>query len=89
MSKLIVLSNRVNLPNPESMKAGGLAVALQDALQDIGGIWVGWNGSRVDQNKEQKFQILKHQNVEYHTSALSEAQYQVIIAVFLIMPYGH
>ena len=38
MSKLIVLSNRVNLPNPESMKAGGLAVALQDALQDIGGI---------------------------------------------------
>ena len=76
MSKLIVLSNRVNLPNPESTKAGGLAVALQDALQDIGGIWVGWNGSRVDQNKEQKFQILKHQNVEYHTSALSEAQYQ-------------
>ena len=76
MSKLIVLSNRVNLPNPDNTQAGGLAVALQDALQDIGGIWVGWNGSRVDHGKEQKFQILKHQNVEYHTSPLTEPQYQ-------------
>lgn len=76
MSKLIVLSNRVNLPNPDNMNAGGLAVALQDALHDIGGIWIGWNGTRVDQAKEQKFQVLKHQNVEYHTSPLSEAQYQ-------------
>ena len=58
MSKLIVLSNRVNLPKSDNTQAGGLAVALQDALQDIGGIWVGWNGSRVDQTKEQKFQIL-------------------------------
>ncbi|TSH78080.1 trehalose-6-phosphate synthase [Acinetobacter sp. RF15A] len=76
MSKLIVLSNRVNLPNPDNMKAGGLAVALQDALQDIGGIWAGWNGSRTEQVKEQKFQIQKFQNVEYHTSPLTESQYQ-------------
>ena len=39
MSKLIVLSNRVNLPKSDNTQAGGLAVALQDALQDIGGIW--------------------------------------------------
>lgn len=49
MSKLIVLSNRVSLPNPEKKAAGGLAVAMQDALHDIGGVWVGWNGERVEQ----------------------------------------
>ena len=40
MSKLIVLSNRVNLPNKQSPKAvaGGLAVALQEALAKDGGI---------------------------------------------------
>ena len=37
MSKLIVLSNRVSLPHPDKSTAGGLAVALQDALYDIGG----------------------------------------------------
>lgn len=89
MSKLIVLSNRVNLPKSDNTQAGGLAVALQDALQDIGGIWVGWNGSRVDQTKEQKFQILKHQNVEYHTSPLTESQYQGFIVVLPTMHYGH
>lgn len=76
MSKLIVLSNRVNLPNPDNINAGGLAIALQDALHDIGGIWIGWNGSKVTENKHQKFQTLKHQNVEYHTCALTESQYQ-------------
>src|SRR5690606_32896779 len=76
MSKLIVLSNRVNLPKSDNTQAGGLAVALQDALQYIGGILVGWDRSRVDKTKEQKFQILKHQNVEYHARAVTEYQYQ-------------
>lgn len=44
MSRLIVLSNRVSLPQPDKVVAGGLAVALQDALQQKGGIWLGWNG---------------------------------------------
>ena len=38
MSRLIVLSNRVTLPNPNATQAGGLAVALEDALNGIGGI---------------------------------------------------
>lgn len=47
MSRLIVLSNRVSLPNPDKVTAGGLAVALQDALTDIGGVWLGWNGEKL------------------------------------------
>ncbi len=65
MSKLIVLSNRVSLPNPEKKAAGGLAVAMQDALHDIGGVWVGWNGERVEQFSQLKFDSVQHQGVEY------------------------
>ncbi len=43
MRRLVVVSNRVALPN-ESARAGGLAVALQEALQQNGGIWFGWSG---------------------------------------------
>lgn len=41
--RLVVVSNRVADPK-SSAKAGGLAVALKDALLDGGGLWFGWNG---------------------------------------------
>lgn len=44
MPKLIILSNRVGLPNSDKPVAGGLAIALKNALQENGGIWLGWNG---------------------------------------------
>ncbi|MFC3057702.1 alpha,alpha-trehalose-phosphate synthase (UDP-forming) [Paenirhodobacter populi] len=42
MSRLIVVSNRV--PNPDRPPAGGLAVAVRAALNERGGIWLGWSG---------------------------------------------
>ena len=48
MSRLIILSNRVSLPQSEKCVAGGLAVAMQDALSKVGGIWVGWNGEKLN-----------------------------------------
>lgn len=43
--RLIVVSNRVSVPNPRGGgSAGGLAVALEAALQASGGIWFGWSG---------------------------------------------
>jgi len=56
MSKLIILSNRVTIPNGQKTTAGGLAVAIQDALDDIGGIWLGWNGERV--HKQGKYILI-------------------------------
>ena len=43
MSRLVVVSNRVADPR-KSAAAGGLAVALSDALQASGGLWFGWSG---------------------------------------------
>jgi trehalose 6-phosphate synthase len=42
--RLVVVSNRVADPK-SAAKAGGLAVALKDALLDGGGLWFGWNGN--------------------------------------------
>jgi len=44
LSRLVVASNRVTKATDKKAQAGGLAVALQDALQDLGGVWFGWSG---------------------------------------------
>lgn len=47
MSRLVVVSNRVADPR-KSAAAGGLAVALGDALASNGGLWFGWSGTIVE-----------------------------------------
>ena len=44
MARLIVVSNRVSIPGDETKRAGGLEVALRPALQQNGGVWLGWSG---------------------------------------------
>ncbi len=48
MSRLIVVSNRVSMPTPDAAQ-GGLAVALQAALREAGGLWFGWSGRTVEE----------------------------------------
>jgi trehalose 6-phosphate synthase len=49
MSRLVIVSNRVSAPTGSHSGAqGGLAVALQAALKEHGGIWFGWSGERTD-----------------------------------------
>ncbi|NWH07146.1 MAG: trehalose-6-phosphate synthase [Alphaproteobacteria bacterium] len=45
MSRLIVISNRVNVPAArEKAQAGGLATALAATLREYRGVWFGWSG---------------------------------------------
>jgi trehalose 6-phosphate synthase len=44
--RLVVVSNRVG--DPRKGMAGGLAVAVGDALRDCGGLWFGWSGEIVE-----------------------------------------
>lgn len=41
--RLVVVSNRVAVGG--EVKPGGLAMAMQSALQEHGGLWFGWNGA--------------------------------------------
>ena len=90
MSRLIVLSNRVKMPDNNPM-AGGLAVALQDILTGSSVIWMGWNGAIIDSSDAgeiNSFSNYKQKNVAsscrqgthtettYMTTALTTRQYQ-------------
>ena len=46
MGRLVVVSNRVG--DPRKAAAGGLAVALGDALAQSGGLWFGWSGKIIE-----------------------------------------
>ena len=46
MGRLVVVSNR--LADPRKPAAGGLAVALGEALNEAGGLWMGWSGQIVE-----------------------------------------
>ncbi|MEN0041584.1 MAG: alpha,alpha-trehalose-phosphate synthase, partial [Pseudomonadota bacterium] len=46
MSRLIVVSNRMG--DPTKPASGGLAVALNGALNARGGVWMGWSGNLTD-----------------------------------------
>jgi trehalose 6-phosphate synthase len=50
MSRLIVVSNRVNPPSGEGEESvGGLAMALAAALREYSGLWFGWSGRTTPQ----------------------------------------
>jgi trehalose 6-phosphate synthase len=50
MSRLIVVSNRVNPPTAAGEETvGGLAMALAAALREYSGLWFGWSGKTTPQ----------------------------------------
>ena len=90
MSRLIVLSNRVKMPDNNPM-AGGLAVALQDILTGNSVIWMGWNGDIIDSSDAGEINSFSnykqaalasscmqgtHTETTYMTTALTTRQYQ-------------
>jgi trehalose 6-phosphate synthase len=69
--RLVVVSNRVPVPsNAGSPNAGGLAVALDAALRQRGGLWFGWSGSTTD-GREPEIEAHEFGNVAYAVSDLS------------------
>ena len=73
MSRLVVVSNRVALPGEN--RAGGLAVALQDALEDQaaeqrGGLWFGWSG-KIDPVRSGMLHEQTEGGIDYVTIDLS------------------
>jgi trehalose 6-phosphate synthase len=69
VSRLVVVSNRVPLPNNAS-RAGGLAVALHSALEESGGMWFGWSGKRVRGESGERH-VERDGNIRYVTVDLS------------------
>jgi trehalose 6-phosphate synthase len=48
MNRIVVVSNRVQIPADGVAKPGGLAVALDGLMSHRGGLWFGWSGEVTD-----------------------------------------
>ena len=76
MSRLIVVSNRVAIPREGRQKmAGGLAVAVNAAMRQRGGIWFGWSGETSDDIPDEPRWIGKG-NVSCRVTDLTPADVQ-------------
>ena len=71
--RLIVASNRV--ANPGEPRAGGLALALGDALAERGGVWFGWSGETVER-ETRGVRHFTEGNVEFALADLTTTEYQ-------------
>ncbi len=49
MPRLVVISNRVAIPDENGPAPGGLAVAVEAAMRNREGIWFGWSGEKAEE----------------------------------------
>lgn len=76
MSRLVVVSNRVSIPDPTGKSAaGGLAVALKEALEAYRGLWFGWSGKVAAQPSLQPT-ITERGSVQYALMDLTSTDRQ-------------
>lgn len=63
MSRLVVISNRVGLPDGNGPAPGGLAVAVEAAMRNREGIWFGWSGRKAEAPGPPT--TVQHDNLQY------------------------
>lgn len=73
MARLVIVSNRVGIPDGGA-RAGGLEVALRPALKRRGGLWFGWSG-RITDGEPEPPKTVVHEKVAYTTVGLQRDDY--------------
>lgn len=75
MSRLVIVSNRV-VDLEKQAQSGGLAVALEDALRSVGGVWFGWDGQVVDDDAPIEVSQAAQGDVTVATVSMTNQDYQ-------------
>jgi len=75
MSRLVIVANRVPDPRERGASAGGLAVALKDALARRDAMWFGWSGGTAAETATAPQQH-RHGRTDYATLDLGEDDYR-------------
>ena len=75
MARVVVVSNRIPLPNAAGgPRAGGLAVVLKSVVK-VDALWFGWSGKTVA-GASPDAKVVTHNGVDYATIDLSEDEYR-------------
>jgi trehalose 6-phosphate synthase len=80
VNRLIVVSNRVSVPQT-STAPGGLAVGVLAALRQCGGTWVGWSGTLADEPAGSP-RVSEDQGIRYATVDLPRADFEAYYSGF-------
>jgi trehalose 6-phosphate synthase len=73
MSRLVIVSNRVPVPEKGGIvPAGGLAVALKSALEERGGIWMGWSGRSSGDSEPEPLSVTQQGKIGYALTDLTD-----------------
>jgi trehalose 6-phosphate synthase len=75
--RLILVSNRVNVPDADgSRQAGGLTVAVNAALKQREGVWFGWSGNVSEEAVQPAPTVIERRMRTYITLDLSQTDFQ-------------
>ncbi|MFI5012786.1 MAG: alpha,alpha-trehalose-phosphate synthase (UDP-forming) [Hyphomicrobiales bacterium] len=75
-SRLIIVSNRVAVPEPDGKPSpGGLAVAVKAALRSRTGLWFGWSGKAREQTDSEP-RLVERNNITYVVIDISTHDFQ-------------
>lgn len=75
MNRLVIVANRVPNPRERGATAGGLAVALKDAIARRDALWFGWSGHTAEHTAEQPTET-KQGRLTYATLDLGREDYR-------------
>ncbi len=75
MGRLVIVANRVPDPRERGATAGGLAVALSDALAKRESVWFGWSGNTADHTATEPQQFRRGRTL-YATLDLGQDDYR-------------
>jgi trehalose 6-phosphate synthase len=73
LARLVVVSNRVGIPD-SGARAGGLEVSIRPALRKRGGVWFGWSGKVADEHPGPAKTVVRD-NLSYITIGLQKDDY--------------
>lgn len=83
MSRLVVVSNRIAIPDGSKASAGGLTVGIVDALKTTGGVWYGWNGDITEIGEdEEELSMLEQDGITYASFGLNQNDYDLYYLQF-------
>jgi trehalose 6-phosphate synthase len=89
--RLLIVSNRVAVPDRAGAVAGGLAVALREAFQEYEGLWFGWSGKVTAETSSQP-KLIDKGRVQYvlmDLTALDRREYYNGFANRALWPTMH